>query len=233
MITIFCGEDTVASRSLYTQAIEKYRLNQTEIMSLQPAAVADVYKGLSDSLNLFSNQMVFVVENLEKYSFKKSTKAKKDTMYEVLLKLSSDKSITVLDFEDGKQGRQLKLKDLATVHESKPSTTIFKLLDECFPKNKEMFISSLRHVCETQDEMFVFVMLFRHVRQLVLASQESLPMNIPPWQKYKILGQAKKWNPTGLLNFYSGLIKIEINSKTSSNPYGIKNSLEILACHYL
>jgi hypothetical protein len=233
VITIFCGEDTVASRSLYTQAIEKYRLNQTEIMSLQPAAVADVYKGLSDSLNLFSNQMVFVVENLEKYSFKKSTKAKKDTMYEVLLKLSSDKSITVLDFEDGKQGRQLKLKDLATVHESKPSTTIFKLLDECFPKNKEMFISSLRHVCETQDEMFVFVMLFRHVRQLVLASQESLPMNIPPWQKYKILGQAKKWNPTGLLNFYSGLIKIEINSKTSSNPYGIKNSLEILACHYL
>jgi hypothetical protein len=233
VITIFCGEDTVTSRSLYTQAIEKYRINQSEIISLQPAALADIYKGLSDSLSLFSNQKIFAVENLEKYSFKKSTKAKKDAMYEVLLKLSSDKSITVLDFEDGKQGRQLKLKDLATVHESKPSTTIFKLLEECFPKNKETFISSLRHVCETQDEMFVFVMLFRHVRQLVLASEGSLPANTPPWQKYKILGQAKKWNSALLLHFYSGLIKIEINSKTSSNPYGIKNSLEILACHYL
>ena len=233
MITIFCGEDSVAARTAFTQAIEKYKLNQSEIISVAPSFILDIYKGVADNLSLFSSQKVFCVENLEKYSFKKSTKAKKDAMYEAIVALSSDKSVVILDFEDEKQARQLKLKDLAKVYESKPATSIFKLLDDCFPGNKLTFIASLRTVCSSQDEMFVFVMLFRHIRQLVLALHDGASAKLPPWQKYKIIGQAKKWNKQALTDFYSGLIKIEISSKTSSNPYGIRKSLEILACHYL
>lgn len=233
VITIFCGEDTVAARTVFTQTIEKYKSNQSEIISLQPSSILDIHKGLADNLSLFSSQKVFCVENLEKYSFKKSTKAKKDTVYEALVALSADKSVILLDFEDGKQARQLKLKDLAKVHESKPTTSIFKLLEECFPGNKIPFVKSLSTVCESQEEMFVFVMLFRQIRQLMLAAYDVLPSKLPPWQKYKVLGQAKKWDKQALTDFYSGLIKIEINSKTSSNPYGIRKSLEILACHYL
>lgn len=233
MITIFCGEDTVAARTAYTQAIEKLKTNDTEVIYLQPSSILEINKSLAESVNLFSSQKIFCMENLEKYSFKKSTKAKKDLVYEALLSISTNKSITLLDFEDGKQGRQLKLKDLAKVYESKPSTSIFALLDNCFPGNKQIFIKSLQEVCETQEEMFVFVMLFRHVRQLVLALYDGPSVKLPPWQKYKILGQAKKWEKQMLTNFYSGLIKIEISSKTSSNPYGIRKSLEILACHYL
>lgn len=233
MITIFCGEDTVAARAGYIQSIEKYKKDNVEIISITASSILDIQKGLADSLSLFSSQKVFCVENLEKYSFKKSTKAKKDAVYEAIVSLSTDKSVQLLDFEEGKQGRQLKLKDLAKVYESKPSTSIFKLLDDCFPGNKQTFIKSLRTVCESQEEMFIFVMLFRHVRQLVLALTTEAVAKLPPWQKYKILGQAKKWNKEDLINFYSGLIKIEISSKTSSNPYGIVKSLEILACHYL
>lgn len=233
VITIFCGEDTVAARTAFTQAIEKYRTQQKEIMFLQPSSILDINKGLADNLSLFSDQTVFCVENLEKFGFKKSTKAKKDAVYEAIVALSANKSVILLDFEDGKQARQLKLKDLAKVYESKPATSIFQLLDDCFPSNKLTFIKSLRTVCESQDEMFVFVMLFRHIRQLVLALATGPVAKLPPWQKYKILGQAKKWDRQLLTDFYSGLIKIEISSKTSSNPYGIRKSLEILACHYL
>jgi DNA polymerase III delta subunit len=233
VITIFCGEDTIGARSAYTQAIEKLKTAETEVLFLQPSSVLEIYKGLADSMSLFSSQKIFCVEHLEKYSFKKSTKAKKDLMYETLLALSTDKSLVLVDYEEGKQGRQLKLKDLAKVYESKPSTSVFKLLDECIPGNKLQFITSLRTVCETQDEMFVFVMLFRHIRQLVLALYDGPSSRLPPWQKYKILGQAKKWEQQTLTNLYSGLIRIEISSKTSSNPYGIAKSLEILACHYL
>lgn len=233
MITIFCGEDTVTARTAYTQAIDKLKTADTEIVSLQPSSVLEINKGLADNMSLFSSQKIFCVENLEKYSFKKSTKAKKDAMYETLFALSTDKSILLVDFEDGKQGRQLKLKDLAKVYESKPSTSIFKLLDDCIPGNKLQFIKSLRTVCETQEEMFVFVMLFRHVRLLLVTIHDGPSAMLPPWQKYKIIGQAKKWEKTTLTNFYEGLIKIEISSKTSSNPYGIAKSLEILACHYL
>ncbi len=233
MITIFCGEDSVAARALYNQTVEKCKSEQSEVIYLSPSSILDISKGLADNLSLFSSQKVFCVENLEKASFKKSTKAKKDTLYEAIISISADKSIILLDFEDGKQARQLKLKDLAKVHESKPATSIFNLLDDCFPGNKNAFIKNLRTVGTSQDEMFVFVMLFRHVRQLVLATNDALPSKLPPWQKYKILGQAKKWEKNALTNFYSGLIKIEINTKTSADPYGIAKSLEILACHYL
>lgn len=232
MITIFCGEDTVAARCQYIQCIDTYRSTECEIISLPPSSILDIPKGLAENLSLFADKKVFVVENLEKYGFKKSTKAKKDSMYEVLSKISLDASLILIDYEEGKQARQLKLKDMAKVHESKPSTSIFKLLDDCIPGSKLHFIESLRIVCETQDEMFVLIMLFRHIRNLVLANHEALGI-LPPWQKQKLLLQAKKWDTKQLINFYSGLIKIEIGSKTSSNPYGIAKSLEILACHYL
>lgn len=233
MIYIYCGEDTITARLAYTKEIEKYRTTLAEIIPLSASSIVDVKKGIADNLNLFSTQTVFCVENLEKFSFKKSTKAKTDIVYDAIVSIAQNKSVTLLDFEEGKQGRQLKLKDLAVVHESKPATTIFKLLDECIPGNKNGFVQSLQIVCQTQDEQFVFIMLYRQIRQLVLALTDGLSAKLPPWQKYKIIAQAKKWDKERLVNFYSGLIKIEIGSKTSSNPYGIRKSLEILACHYL
>jgi len=223
----------VAARRAYISAINSYREKQVEIIALPASSVLDVKKGLADNLSLFASQKLFCIENLEKYSFKKSTKTTKNEVYEALVAISSDASIVLLDFEDEKEARELKLKDLATVLESKPATSIFKLMDECIPTNKEQFIKSLRVVCQTQDEMFVFIMLMRHVRQLVLAAHDSLSSKLPPWQKGKVLAQAKKWDKKLLTNFYSNLIKIEINAKTSSDPYGIRKSLEILACHYL
>lgn len=233
MLYIYCGEDSSTARAEYLKTIEKYKSAQAEILQLAPSSILDIYKGLAQNLSLFSSQKVFCMEGLEKYGFKKSTKAKKDEVYEALISLSADKAVVILDFEDSKQTRQLKLKDFAKVYESKPSTSIFQLMDECIPGNKLKFISSLRTVCETQDEMFTFIMLTRHIRQLVLVSQGVSSAKLPPWQKYKILAQAKKWEKQALTDFFSGLIKIEINAKTSSDPYGIAKSLEILASHYL
>ena len=233
MIYIYCGEDSINARLAYVKAIEKYKSTLAEIVSITPSSIVEVKKGIADNMGLFSTQTIFCVENLEKSGFRKSTKAKADVVYEAIASLAQNKSVILLDFEEGKQGRLLKLKDVAQIHESKPSTSIFKLLEECIPGNKSVFIKSLRTVCESQDEMFTLIMIFRHVRQLVLAAHEVLPTKLPPWQKYKIIDQAKKWDKTRLTNFYSGLIKIEIGSKTSSNPYGIRKSIEILACHYL
>ncbi len=233
MIYIYCGEDTISARLAYTKEIERYKSTLAEIVPISSSSIVEVRNGIADNMSLFSTQTVFCVENLEKFGFKKSTKAKTDVVYEAIASLAQNKNVILLDFEEGKQERQLKLKDLATVHESKPSTSIFKLVEDCVPGNKNIFIQSLRLVCSTQEEQFVFIMLYRHIRQLVLSLTDELSVKIPPWQKYKIIGQAKKWKRQLLIDFYSGLIKIEIGSKTSSNPYGIRKSLEILACHYL
>lgn len=233
MIYIYCGEDTITARLTYTKEIEKYRSTLAEIVTISASSILEVKKGMVDNLNLFSTQTVFCVENLEKFGFKKSTKAKADAVYDAIVSIAQNKRVILLDFEEGKQARQLKLKELATVYESKPATSIFNLVEECIPGNKNEFVQSLRIVCQTQDEQFVFIMLYRQIRLLVLALTDGLSGKLPSWQKYKIVGQAKKWDKERLVNFYSGLIKIEIGSKTSSNPYGIRKSIEILACHYL
>lgn len=233
MIYIFCGEDSIKARAAYTKQIEKYKRDSAEIVTLSGKSIVEVERGIANNLNLFASQTILCTENLEKAGFRKSTKAKTDEIFEAIVSLAKSKHVVVLDFEDGKQARQLKLKDIATVFESKPTTSIFKLLEICYPGNKDSFIQSLRTVCETQDEQFVFIMLTRHIRLLVLLATGGSSAKLPPWQKYKLIDQAKRWQEKNLLAFYSGLIKIEIMIKTSSNPYGVAKSLEILACHYL
>lgn len=233
VINVFCGEDSIAARLAYNRMIDKYRKCEAEIVVMSASSIMDLKQGVGDNINMFAQQTVFCMENLEKAGFKKSTKVKADKMYEAIVSLAQDKSIVILDFEDSKQGRQLKLKDIATIHESKPAISIFSLVESCNPGNKNGFIQWLQTVCLTQDEQFVFIMLYRHIRLLVLAQNSDSSFKLPPWQKSKVLAQARNWDKKALLDFYAGLIKIEITSKTSTNPFGIRKSLEILSCYYL
>ncbi len=233
MIHVYCGEDTVASRKDYIAALQSYKSQSFEVISLLPSGLSDLPKGLAESVSLFSEKKVFSIENIEKHGLKKSTKATKNEMYEVLLRFSKDKQVDIIDYEEGKPSRLLKIKDLAIVHESKPALSIFQFIDLCAPGNKKKFIDSLRLLVEDQEPLFVFIMLSRHMRQVVLAYKNSLSSKMAPWQKYKVQATAKKWSEQALMGFYEGLIKMEIGIKSSSNPYGVVKSLEILACHYL
>lgn len=233
MIHIYCGEDTVASRKAFIDAIQSYKSQSYEVISLTAASLLDLPRGLSESVSLFSDKKVFSVENVEKLGLKKSTKNIKNELYEVLLRFSKDKQVEIIDYEDGKSARLLKLKDIAVVHESKPGLSVFQFIELCVPGNKKKFVDSLRLLAEDQEPLFIFIMLSRHIRQIVLAQKNCLSPKMAPWQKFKVQGAAKKWTEAALLGFYEGLIKIEIGIKSSSNPYGVVKSLEILACHYL
>jgi len=232
MIHIFCGEDSVSSRTQYLLEIEKQKKIGVEVLPISSSQIVDLNKGLGNNLSLFSTTQVYVVEGLEKAGFRKSTKAKKDSIFEAIVALSTDKTIQVLDWEEDKPSRLLKLKDIAKVTESKPAQSVFKLLDLCIPTNKLAFITTLREVLETQADMLVFVLLFRHIRQLVLI-QAGEEVKVAPWQKYKLQSLASKWGSEPLLHFYEGLIKIEFSTKSGENAYGIGRSLEMLACYYL
>jgi len=233
VIHIYCGEDSTAARRAYIEALQAYQNQGFEVLSLAPTALADLPKGLAESLSLFSEKKVFAVENIEKHGLKKSTKATKNVLYESLLSFAQDKQIEIIDYEEGKSSRLLKLKDVATIHESKPALGIFQFVELCAPGNKKKFIDSLQILSEDQEPLFIFIMLARHIRQVVLAQKNSLSPKMAPWQKFKVQSAAKKWTESALMGFYMGLIRIEIGVKSSSNPYGVSKSLEILACHYL
>ena len=237
MLTIICGEDIVASRNYLSQMKNEFSKKGEEVTNLSPQEVPDILKWQGDNLNLFSSKLIFITEHLEssiirkrgKKSVKKSTVK---TLEEIVLEIAGRKDIELINWEE-KAGREVKLKDSAKVKEFKPSKSIFKLLESCSPGNLKVFVETLSIISESQDETFIFIMLYRHIRTLLLAHEGIFANTVQSWQRHNLSSQTKLWTQNKLSDFYEGLYRIETSTKSGTNPYGVKKSLEILACYYL
>lgn len=237
MLTIICGEDIVASRDYLSQIKGEFKKKGDEVAHLSPQEVPDILKWQGDNLNLFSTKLIFVTEHLEaliirKRGKKSTKKAMVKTLEDIVLEIAARKDIELIDWEE-KAGREIKLKEAAKVKEFKPSKSIFKLLEACIPGNLKAFVETLSTIAESQDETFIFIMLYRHIRTLLLAHEGVFANTVQSWQRHNLTSQAKLWSQNKLSDFYEGLYRIETSTKSSSNAYGIKKSLEILACYYL
>lgn len=240
MLTIVCGEDTVKARTYYASLKDIYQKKGYEIKELSPSQIEEIPLWIGESQNLFFDKHVFFTENLESRIIRsrgrKSSKPKKNsfkTIEEIITELAQSADIELVDWEGGKQEREIKLKTVAQIKEFKLSTSIFKLQDACYPGNIINFIQILREVSSFQDEQFIFIMITRYARSLLLAHDNLFSKTVQSWQQYKLKRQALLWTKTKLLGWYEGLFRIDLSTKSGTNPYGILKSLEILACHYL
>ena len=236
-MTIICGEDTVASRNYLSQIKGEHARKGEEVVYLSSQEVPDILKWRGDNLNLFSSKPIFVTEHLESSIVRKRGKksAKKltiKTFEEIVQEIAARNDIELIDWEE-KAGREIKLKETAKVKEFKPSGTIFKLLESCVPGRLKEFVTLLSVISGSQDEAFIFIMLCRHIRVLLLASELLFADTVQPWQRRILTSQANGWNRNRLSDFYEALYRIETSIKSGTNPYGIRKSLEILACYYL
>ena len=229
---MFCGDDSTQSRNSFTTFIRNKEKNGYRTQPVLPQDLPNLLGKIGEQ-SLFAEKILYVTEGLETVPFRKSAKIKKDSFFESIAFISRSKNLEVVTWEEEKQARLCKLKDVVQVHESKLSQTIFNFLENIRPGNKSAFIVSLRKLVESQDEMFIFIMLQRHIVSLIQAHKNKIPSTISPWQKAKIVAQSKTWEDKKLSEFYNHLNKIEVGMKTNNNPYGIRRSLEILACHYL
>ena len=227
MLTIICGEDTSASRSYFASLKKEYSKKGYEIRDIAYQNIESINLWSSESPSLFGDKKVFFSEKLNKY-FRKDNPA----FTSQLQKIAKTKEIEMVDWEDVSLW-ELKLKKIGSVKEFKPNQTIFKLQDALYPGNRQGFISLLESLSENMDENFIFIMLVRYVRNLIIIKEGGMPAKMQSWQTYKLKSQVSHWKTENLVNFYEALFKIEIGLKTGSNPFSIKESLEILACHFL
>ena len=231
MLNVICGEDSASSRNYLLKVTDEYKNKGYIVHDIASPYLEDLAKNSGGTIGLFGQKPVYVIANLSrKYSKKKAPKAAK-----LIEELALDQNILIVDWEEGKSAYILStLKKIAnSFQEFKPQKSIFQLLDDCYPINKKGFIQSLNKVIESQEESFVFAMLCRHVRNLILAKNEALANNLSPWQRKKLLFTARLWPQDKLIGFYEGLSRIDIAIKTSATPYNLKQSLDILACYYL
>ncbi len=228
MITVICGEDLVTSRNYYFDLKNKYREKNYEIKEIHPTQISEIQKGLGESLSLFSEKIVFFTQNLNKLISRKNV-----SINQLIDTLQKNNKIEVIDWEEGIGARNLKFPKTVTIKDFKPSQTIFKLLDSCYPTNKKNFIEQINLLSDKLDDAFIFYMLIKHIRTLLIVKSSEKPAGILDWQFYKLKKQAAYWSLEKLLLFYENLHKIDVVNKTSKNPFSIKHSLDLLAYYLL
>lgn len=231
MLTVIGGEDSVASRQKLQELKSKYKAQGYSIDGVAPGDVPELLKNAEGVTNLFGQESIYIVEKLSsKYKGREKTPFK-----EAVQSIAKSTTIHLIDWESGKSAYELSaLKRIATTfYEAKPSKSIFELLDSCYPGNLKQFLNAVEVVNQTQDIGFIYALLCKHVRKLILAQNNALDSKTPPWQRGKLKSQAALWKEENLLKFYEGLARIDISMKTSSTSYDLRASLELLVCYYL
>lgn len=221
MLTIICGEDSVASREYFNKLKNDYQKKNYEIQYVEPSTVGQLSDWLGQSFSLFAEKKIFITENLLR-------KTKKN-----LDKLVYLKETTIIDWENQISSYELKIPRRVLVKEFKLPTSIFKLLDACYPGNLKTFLNILHQLPDKMEDGFIFIMLARQIRNLLLIKSGQTLGKLQSWQIARLKTQAKHWRLPQLTTFYDGLYRIEVATKTSTNPFNIRHSLDILACYIL
>lgn len=229
MLTIICGEDSISSRNYFTDQQKILSEKEFSIVNIDYHQVLELDETGASESSLFATKRAYFTNSLNKKVFKKMSERNEKKIKAII----TSKEIQVFDWEEETSARDLKSIKGVIVKEFKPSQNIFKLLDSCYPGNLRTFINSLNILSESTEDIFIFIMLARHIRNILIIKQgERLP-KLMSWQIAKLSNQAKYWKLENLINFYQGLHRIDVNSKTGRTPFSVKKSLEILACYYL
>lgn len=229
MLTIICGEDAIASREYFLNLKQEYIKKNYEIYNTTVQELPEISKWLAESSSLFSFKRVYFIESLNK----KISRRNNLTLYSLVENLAKKKDIEIIDWEEYAQKRELKISEGITVKEFKLSTSIFKLLDSCYPKNLKTFVQLLHSLPEKLDDMFIFVMLIRHMHNLFVIKHKGVIKSLQSWQVAKLKSQARLWDSDKLDSFYEGLYRIEVSVKSGKNPFSLRKSLDLLACYFL
>jgi len=225
MLTIVCGEDSAASRTYFSDLKNQYIKSNYQIVEVDYQQIKDIPDWAARSASLYFDQSVFFTHNINKFISTRSN----GEFVKLLQKIANAKNIRLIDWEEGRPAREIKLKQFGVIKEFKLPDSIFKLQDQCYPGNRLAFLQILQKVSLSQDEYFIFVMIARHIRNLILAKINCWPKSASPWQKSKLSQLTRYWSLDSLLLFYHGLFRIDLSTKTGRNPQGVKKSLDILA----
>lgn len=229
MLTIICGEDSVESRRYYTDLQRTLKEKDFEIVNVDYHQVLELDESGDSESSLFASKRAYFTQSLNKKVFKKMSEKNEKKIKAII----NSKEIQVYDWEEDTSARDIKVTPGVTVKEFKPSQTIFKLLDSCYPGNLKTFLTTLNTLSESTEDIFIFIMLARHMRNILSVKVGEKIPKLASWQLGKLSNQAKYWDEKNLINFYQGLHRIDVNSKTNGTPFSVKKAMEVLGCYYL
>lgn len=218
---ILHGDNQVESRKRLSQLISQARKKGLEVGRLDGKVV-----GKSDLLmaargqSLLSDERFVVVEGF----FTGNKKAA-----EVLEEVAKVGGTQFIFWEKTALGPATvkKLLKIAAIEQFKIPKSIFKFLDSLAPGNTKAMLGLLHGVKESEEE-FVLFMLGRQIRLLIWAKLDPNTLDVPDWQKKRLVSQAKNFTYDQLRKLHTRLLEIDRMNKHSQLPENLSASLELL-----
>lgn len=223
MINLLHGDHHLKSRNFLQEKINAAKTKGFEIIKLVPGfKIADLKQAL-ESQSLFGQERLVVLENV--FS-KKSPDQKKIIEY-----LFQDKiNFPELLLWEEKEQRASTLKKVPhfwKIMVFKTPKLVFNFLDSLKNISPSHTLKLFSDCLKTESPEFIFYMLTRQIRLLILA-QENLLEKLAPWQKTKYIKQSKKFRPELLLKIYKRLLKIDVFAKTGKTLLPLNYQLDLL-----
>lgn len=231
------GENTLASRQELVR-LKKGFVGEVVRLESQGLELAHLIQTL-EAESLFGGERLVVLENLF---------ASGKPRIELVHYLKRVKSDNLIIWE-GRELKSFQIKLLGLrakeVRIFKTPAVIFKFVDSIAPGNKKNSLSYLEEALKTEEEGFVFHMLLRQLRLLLLIKDllkkeasnvvlnedktgPSEMRSLANWQKAKLIRQAKKFNLKELKDIYKKLLEIEMKIRTGKSLLGLGAEMERL-----
>lgn len=228
MLTILHGDDSVR---IHTRALELTTSATTRgILIERPEAKSlsvSSLEALVGTDQLFSSEKLIWIDRL--YALPKSSqkdaliawitdRATTNTTDTTQILLTEDKVLTPT---------QLKKFTSAKIELFKLPQIVFSFIESIGSITPARAVTQFHEVLKTQEAEFVFAMMVRQFRMLLMYVADGI-YDGPPFSRGKIINQAKKFTQTQLLQIHKRLLAIDLGQKTSSSPLTLSQEIDLL-----
>ena len=232
LIYLLHGLNHLASRNYLNLLISQAKLKNQEIIRLdgEEVGLGDL-KQVMDAGSLFGQDRLVIVENF----FSRQQSKEKLAILKYLLKRDKPFKETIpkqIIFWEKKQISASILKKLSKewqIKLFKIPAIIFKFLDSLRPNNSKVLLSLLQQSIKADSANFVFYMLARQVRFLILTKdlgKAGLPL--PSWQQAKFLKQVENFTLKQLIIIYKKLLEVDTVVKSGQTLMSLESHLDLL-----
>lgn len=221
-IFVFSGEDIISSRKAFLEHLESLKTKNFEIIRLSGKELSEESLALlSLPSSLFGLERVLAIENLLS-----GQKAKeKEKIIQIISQFSGN--LVVWEGKDFSKTEQLRYPNFIFKNFKVPQV-LFNFMDSFSPGNTENNLRLFRQTVENTEPNFIFLMIIRQIRLLILAKTDRDLLKLAPWQISKIEKQAKLFSLDLLKEINKKLLLIDYSQKTSGLPFTLKEQLELL-----
>ncbi len=227
MTIVLHGDNNVASRIALNEHIAQIKKTGDEEIIRLDGEKLDLteLKQALESQSLFGSERLVVIENLLSRQRSKT----KDALLDYV---GSQEYITQLILWEKKQATAAQLKKIKNIKQTlfKISPKIFKFLDSIAPNNTKQMLLILKETKQIDAAELIFYMFHRRVSDLIVANNlGNQGLNgMQPWQKQRLVSQAKRFDLQQLLNLHKKLYKIELDTKTGRSPLELSSMLDLI-----